>query len=418
MLVGFLPFVIGHYHLFMAVISWPEWPGYVYGTEITILDIIAAALYLSLPRAKGTLPFRVSMVLYFIAVLASTFQAQSGIAALFYSWQLARMFLMYAVVARACADQRVVPALLTGMAVALCLEACDTLYQRAHGMFQVGGTLGHQNLLGLMSEFVVFPWLALLLAGQRGWQPVTVPFAGAVVAVMTVSRATLGLAGVGWAVLFILSALRQWTPRKALILAGGAAALTALAPVILSSFERRFGTQLTIESDYDDRAAFISATEMMLADHPFGVGANNYVVSVNSGGYNDRAGVIPQEGSENAHVHNIYLLVAAETGYIGLVTFLLMVLQLLVVAFRCGWRSRGDPRGDLLLGVGTSLLIVLIHSNFEWVAITYPMQYMLALEAGVIAGLAEQLGYWRRAPVGIRVGGGRAIEPIAKAARN
>ena len=42
-----------------------------------------------------------------------------------------------------------------------------------------------------------------------------------------------------------------------------------------------------------------------------------------------------------------------------------------------------------------ALLIVYIHSYFEWIFITFPAQYMFALDAGMVAGLATQLGYWR-----------------------
>ena len=35
MLMGFLPFGVGAFHLYMAVISWPTWAGYVKGVEIS-----------------------------------------------------------------------------------------------------------------------------------------------------------------------------------------------------------------------------------------------------------------------------------------------------------------------------------------------------------------------------------------------
>ena len=149
-----------------------------------------------------------------------------------------------------------------------------------------------------------------------------------------------------------------------------------------------------------------------------GVGANYYVVMANVGGYNTRAGVAARLGSDSANVHNIYYLVAAETGYIGLVTFLLMILQPLIVAvLRCGWRSRGDKRGDLLLGLGMSLLVVYIHSYFEWIFISFDAQYMFAMDVGIVAGLATQLGYWR-SPVANRVGVVDTMAPITKVARN
>ena len=425
-LMGFLPFGLGEFHLYMAAISWSQWPGYVKGLEISVLDVLAVAMYLSLPRLRSAIPFRLSMTLYFLAVVLAVFQSPVPIAALFYVWQLARMFLVYAVVAKACADERVAPALLTGMTIGLCFEACFAIWERfGLGILQTGGTLGHQNFLGLMSHFVTFPWLALLLAGERGWRPIAGPLAGLVIAALTVSRGTLGLMGAGYIGIFALSALRRWTARKAVILAVGVASVCVLTPVIISSFEQRFNqteTAAGYNEGYDERAAFENAATRMISDHPFGVGSNYYVVAANTGGYNTQAAVTWAAGSETANVHNVYFLVAAETGYIGLITFVFMLLRPLIAAFRCGWRNRGDRRGDLLLGLGMSLLIVCVHSYFEWIFITFQAQYMFALDAGMVAGLATQLGYWRSAASN-RVAVDRARAPttrvsVTKVARN
>jgi O-antigen ligase len=407
MLVGFLPFGVGAFHLYMAVISWAGWPGYVPGVEISLLDVLMVALYLSLPRTGDPIPFRLSMLLYFVAVLLSAFQTQVPMAPLFYAWQLARMFVVYAVVAKACVDERVPRALLTGMAIGLCFEACDTIWQRfGHGILQAAGTMGHQNSLGLMTHFVTFPWLALLLAGERGWLPVVAPVAALIIGVLTVSRGTIGLMAAGYVGLFGLSSLRRWTPRKALLLSAGVAVACVVTPVVFSSMQDRFSAQPADtgnSGNYDERVAFETAATMIISDHPFGIGANNYVVVANTDGYNDRAGVAWVLGSDSANVHNVYLLVAAESGYLGLVTFVLMLLRPLIVAFRCGFRNRGDSRCDLLLGLGTSLLVVYIHSYFEWVFVSFSIQYMFALDTGLVAGLATQLGYWR-APAARRLG--------------
>jgi len=400
MLIGFLPFGIGEFHLYMAIISWAQWPGYVKGIEISVLDILTVAMYISLPRSGRSLPFRLSMILYFFAVLLSALQTPVPMATILYAWQIARMFLVFAVVTKACEDdKRVAPALLTGMAIGLCFEACFALWERfGLGVLQAGGTLGHQNFLGLMQHFVTLPWLALLLAGEKGWFPVVGPLTGVIIAALTVSRGTVALLGAGYCGLFALSALRRWTVRKRTILAVGVASLCVVVPVIISSFNARFHEQEEepgYDSKYDERAAFEKAAGHMISDHPFGVGANYYVVAANTGGYNSHAEVAWTVGSESANVHNVYYLVAAETGYIGLITFVLMLLQPLIVAFRCGWRNRHDRRGDLLLGLGMSLLMVYTHSYFEWIFVMFQTQYMFALDAGLVAGIALQLGYWR-----------------------
>jgi len=397
MVVGFLPFGMGALHLFMAAISWPEWPGYVYGLEISLLDLLAISLWLSLPGRSHAVPFRWPFVLYLIAIMLSAFQAFEPQATAFYGWQVARMLLVYTVVAKGCAaDKRVAPAVLTGMAIGIGFEACDALLQRfVFGMLQASGSFGAQNSLGLATHFVTFPWVALLLAGQRGFRPFGTLFAGILVAVLTVSRATIGLEVAGYAMLYVLSALRQWTQRKSMLLFAGLLGLAVVAPVVLSSFETRFEGHLEPQGDYDERAAFQRAAEMMIADNPLGVGANHYVFVANTQFYDRKAGVAPIAASLGTNVHNVYLLVTAETGYLGLVTFMAMLLHPLFVSFRCGWRNQKDIRGDVLLGLGISLLIIYVHSYFEWIFVTYQQQYMFAIDVGLIAGLATQLGYWR-----------------------
>jgi O-antigen ligase len=398
MLLGFMPFAYSFFHLYMAIISWLGWPGYLKGAEFSALDGLAIALYLSLPRGRHPLPFRLSMALYFVATLISSFQAAEPTAALFYSWQLARLFLVYATVARGCADPRVAPAILKGMAAGLAVEIVVATWQRVGlGMLQAPGTLSHQNLLGMVTHFVALPSFALLLSGPSGWLLSAAAPIGVAVDVLTTSRGALGFSLLGFAIIFILSALRKWTARKSKVLVIGVLGALVVAPFAISSFDNRFVSQAEImSSDYNERAAFEKSASMMLSDNPLGQGANHYVVAANLGGYNHRAGVVEIAGSEGANVHNLYYLVAAETGYPGLITFVFMLLCPLIAALLCGWDNRGDRRGDLLIGLGVTLLIVYVHGFFEWIFVLHEAQYLFAMNLGLVAGLATQLGYWSR----------------------
>jgi hypothetical protein len=422
MLMGFLPFVLANFHSYMAIISQTEWPGLVKGTEFSIFDALALALYLGLRGGRYSLPFRYSMALYFLATLFASLGAVVPVAALFYSWQLARMFLVYAIVARASVDPRVVTAILNGMAVAMIMEAIVTSWQRfGSGILQTHGTFIHQNSLGLVSHFVVLPCFALILAGRRGWLLPTAVLAGGIVQVLTTSRGTIAFAAFGYASVFLLSALRQWSARKAQILLICAVTTTMLAPLALASLENRFAPYdssiATDENNYDERAAWEKAAAMMLSDHPFGVGANHFIYSGNVDGYFEAAGVASVYGSRSNNVHNIYWLVAAETGYLGVITFSFLLLRTLVFAFVCGWRARGDERGDLLLGLGVALLTVYLHSFFEWIFVAFQSQYIWVLNLGMVAGLARQLGYpnranWRDVRPLRRAGEGAVLGPV------
>jgi O-antigen ligase len=195
--------------------------------------------------------------------------------------------------------------------------------------------------------------------------------------------------------MFALSALQRWTARKGQILLIGALVVMMLTPVVVMSFDRRFSGEPP--SGYDERAAFQKAASMMISDHPWGVGANQYVVVANVGGYNKVAGVSPAPGSLSANVHNVYLLAAAETGYLGLITLVILLLRPMMVAFLCCWRHQSDQRADLLLGLGVALVTVYLHNFFEWIFVSFQCEYLFAANAAMIAGLAQQLGYWKQA---------------------
>jgi O-antigen ligase len=407
MLIGFLPFVTENLHLYMAGIAWAGWPSYVRGAEFSVIDGLVLALYLSLPDAPHRpLPFRLPMALYFIAVLLASLWATMPEAALFYPCQLLRMFLVYMVATKASSsDPRVAPAILKGMAGGLMIEAGVAIWQRfGLHVFQTTGTFEHQNTLGMMTNFVVFPFFALLLDGRGGRLPILVVLAGCVIDVLTVSRGAIGIAGVGFAIVFLCSALRNLTSRKLLMLLTGVATIAVLMPLIISSIEQR--GEFELDESNASRVEFNSEAATMLSDNPLGVGSAQYVIAAREGGYR-------RPGPDwEVIVHNVYLLVAVETGYIGLITFVVLLLCPIVVAFRCSWRNRRDVRANLLLALGVGLLTVYSQSFLEWVFLTYMPQYMFALEVGMVAGLAQQLGFWRRPrSKGIRLRGAAVLAP-------
>jgi O-antigen ligase len=394
LLFGLTPFLITVAHLVMAVRS-VDIPNeyHAQGLEFSAFDALAIALYLSSPRGKYSLPFRFEMTMYFVAVFLSIFQSFAPQISFFYAWQLLRMFLVYAVAARGCGDMRVVKAVLLGMAIGLIFEAAISVLERfSSGAIQASGTFDHQNMLGLVSHLVVFPFFVAFLNGFWGLFPAFVVFSGLVVVLLTASRATLGLAAIGYVVTFAASALGSLSSRKLAILGVAIVAFFVLVPVAISAIEKRGVGD--IEASDEARGSMERAAAMMLADHPLGVGANTYIQAANMGGYNSAAKV--DFTSWVVFVHNVYWVIAVETGYLGLVTFVIMLLRPIIVAFVCGFRHRRDSRGQLLLGLGVALLMVTIHGLFEWIVLKAIPQYFLAIEFGMVAGLARQLGYWGR----------------------
>lgn len=387
--IGFMPFVFGSWHLIIAPVSWSEWPGYAKGMEVSLMDAVAAACFLSLLNVPVSKPVIICFVVYILAILLSAFFAGVPEASLFYAWQVARVMIVFAAVAKVCADERGPRAIIFGMILGLAVQAFFVIEQRMSGATQAGGTLGHQNFLGIVSHFVVFPSFALLLIERKYWIPFIGVMSGVSAVILGASRATLGLAGLGYGLLMLLSVIRKPTGRNFKVFALGLIGFMIATPLALISLQGRF--EAAPLDDYDERAAFERAAKMAIADHPMGVGANQYVIVANAEGYSDRAGVVWNSGSRAANVHNTYLLVRAETGFLGLAAFIALLMAPTMIAFRVAWRNRKDPRGDLMLGLGVSLTIVSIHCFYEWVFMDYLVQVMFAINAGMIAGLAQQI---------------------------
>ncbi len=130
---------------------------------------------------------------------------------------------------------------------------------------------------------------------------------------------------------------------------------------------------------------------MIIKDHPFGIGPNHYVVVANTQGYSQRAGVVWASGSRATSVHNSYLLIQAESGYLGLFAIIAFLGTSVIVSFRAAFRNRNHPMAQLLIGVVGGLVAVTLHALYEWMLVTHQFQYMLAVTLGLAAGLIRQL---------------------------
>lgn len=397
--IAFIPFCgVMFPQVRMALVQFEGRPGLVQDMGLSIIDILAFCVVLATPSRPLPLAFKVIFGLYTGALLLSMFQAQSPAATWFFVWQFLRVVFVAAVIFRAATDDAVPTAILTGLACGVCLEAVLALWQRAHGEIQAVGTFAHQNTLGMIVNLVMIPFFALVLSGSRQRMVLLVPAAGLIAAVLTTSRGTIGLCAAGLALCFLLVSARRFTFRTAAVGLAGAIGVLALAPIVISSFQNRFAATAVVD-DYDEREAFEKAAALIFADFPLGVGANHYVVTAKFGGYSDQAGVHNNDINRSAHVHNAYWLAAAETGYPGIITFVLMLLYPLYVALRAGWRAPpGDLRGVLLLGFASALTVVYFHNFVEWIFFDASVQYLFGIVSGLIAALAAQLGYWQREP--------------------
>ena len=415
MVLGFLPFVFTPWHLSVSPISWALWPGYVDGMEITLLDLVALAIVLSGTHRKYTMPFNAQMLFYFFAVLITVPLAKLPMSGIFYVWQVLRAYLVFRAVALVATDQRHRDALITGMILGLAFQACEAGLQRAQGRAQSGGSLGHQNLLGSLTHLVLLPSLGLFLAGHRVKWAALGMAAGAAALIFGASRASIGFSGAGVIMVILLSVLRNSTGRKMGMVAVVVAGIVIATPFAFSSLSNRFGgvSPLSVTtSAEEERAALERGARAIIADHPMGIAPNNYAVVANTEGYSSRAGVNWVTVSHGANVHNSYLLIRAETGFLGLASALLLIASMVTYPILIAFRNRQHYCGDLPIGLGCAAFVFALHQQFEWGYVSDTVQYMLAINMGLSAAFAQAIKFDKmKTPAS---GGARQRQPVIK----
>jgi len=415
--VGALPFAIAALNLDAALVSWPAWTGYAKGLILTALDTLAIALIVVSRQPLRRLPFLALFLCYFLAAVVSMAVSALPMSSSFYAFQLARIALVFVAVASFAGNRNALRWLAFGLATGAIFQAAITIDQRFSGVVQASGTMGHQNLLGLMLHFVTLPLIALLLGGERSKLVMAGVLAALVAVALGASRGAVAFVAIGAAALILLSLARRATSQKWKMVGLAAVALAIVAPIIVTSFDERFEKKPIYEGTDSERLAFERAARAMWSDHPMGVGANQYVVVANSGGYSERAGVIWNYASRSAKVHNMYLLAAAETGWPGLITLIFLFLWPLLRGLAFAFGNRSDPRGEIVLGAAVAIFATALHGFYEWVFFTSYAQYVFAISAGIIAGSIRQARIEKEIRRRVRRAAGEVPTPVTARAK-
>ena len=370
----------------IAPISWRMWPDPVKGIEVSLVDALAVALLFSSKPVRIPSTVWLSFVFYCLALLVSTLAGAQVVPAIFYVWQVLRAVVVFLAIARVCASEpKAYVALLYGLGIGLIHEAPLVMNQFAHGVERPGGTFGHSNFLGLTADFVLFPMLALMMGTRRLLLPGATLFAGFVTAILGGSRAALAIFGLGIVLTVILSIRHKSTSRKMAFAGATAVLLLISAPVMIWANSRR--SEVDKLSSNLERSEMKQAARMIIADYPFGVGPNQYVIIANVGGYSDRAGVPWDKDNRQAPVHDIYYLVTAEMGFLGLLSFLSVFGSVIILGFRLLRRHLPGENGELVPGLLATLIIVAAHNNFEFVFQESETHYLFAIVSGMLVAI-------------------------------
>lgn len=248
----------------------------------------------------------------------------------------------------------------------------DNAYAPSSWFYRVNSVFYDPSIYGRFLVVAILASLALVLF-SRG----RVAVAAAAVAAATwlglvpsFSQSSFVALGAG----AVVAAAVLWYRRVVLVLAVavvvvGAVSFTAYAAA--NGFERATG----------GRAKLVSNGVKLVLDHPFdGVGAGGFRRA-----YADRVGLKGREPKAAAS-HDTPVTVAAETGVLGFLLFVWLVVAALLAPLR---RWSNTPLGRARLACGLGLLAILVHSLFYNALFEDPLFWGLLALGAIAAREAE-----------------------------
>lgn len=341
------------------------------------LSWLASPLSIAVPTAAQERPFFIPYDVF-----------ETKFYPLFEISKLLRGFLLFFVIAWWTKRQENLETLLFAIATATIYIGFLALMDRyVYGMHRIQATLQHPNSLATYMAMVGAFNFASLLNAKTFFRTLlyfaAVAFSGIAV-IMTISRGGLAAMVLGFAMCFGLLIWSNVTIKNVLIiLLGLVGAGIALSQAMDSLLERFVGEQ-DAASDIEYRMYYNNQAKLMSADKLFGVGLGNF----SAFSWDGYAAKIDPDNPPGTPAHNVWFLQLGETGYVGLLAFVVMWLRYFWLAFPLAlWRTTGIQKAA---AVGALVCAVVMHVQ-AMVQLSYrqsPMFLLLMICMGIIASLS------------------------------
>ncbi|WP_261857710.1 O-antigen ligase family protein [Photobacterium sanguinicancri] len=234
----------------------------------------------------------------------------------------------------------------------------------------IGSMLGDPNDLALVLQFPVAFALAYTFNGKVWLRACCAVILVILIIGVIATQSRGGLLGIGCGIFTILVLKSRSFVLPTIITAIGGIALIALAGIS----DRASGG--AAESGVDESAmgriyAWQAAWRMAL-NHPFtGVGLDNF--------YFNYYLYSPHWDGKNHAVHSTWLQILSETGFVGLVLFLLMVIGALRLSYQLLQRLSQHYMAPFAQGLWLGLLSFCVGGTFLTQGTTWPIYILIAL---------------------------------------
>lgn len=369
------------------------------GFEIGLVDLVAVILFFVVITHSGK-NYKIRLLppgsyLYFIYFafslasitnayepLYSYFEVLKMIRMYFYFWVLYNYFSSFERIALAI---HFIPAIIIYIFIV-------AIYQKYRlGVYQISGPLPHQNSL-CMYITVLSTIMFSQLMNEKNASILKSAFIflmfgmGSLLVFFTLSRAGMVCYIGGCLVVLLISYASGLEMKKYIITAmiglGAVITVVAMINTVLQRFETApVASKIT-------RYNLANSAVNMANDKFLGIGLNNFGVKVNKPWpYSKHLDKERDKKFKEGLVETIYLMIAAETGWLNLVVFALFLLYFYIMNFINIFRFINTEYQYFAIGLAGGLGAIYLQSSLEWVLKQSPNFYQLMLCFAIIAAM-------------------------------
>lgn len=341
-------------------------------------------------------------LLYCFASLLSLINAPVPLYAWFAAVKAIKMSVIFIAIFNSMREEEDLRVILRSLAVTMfwqCLVVVKMKY--LDHIHQAYGTFEHQNSLAMFTTLIGMVFLAVALgpSDRSSNFYLGAYIACGVIIQCTLSRGGLAVFAGGTLAVILTSLMERVTRRRVAVLASIAAVGTLGLAFTMDSIVARFNEYGTQESK-NTRDMLNKASAMMLRDYPLGVGWNNFAHTINYpyhyGNHIDYwhklAGNPVDKTYKKGVVESLWWLLLAETGYQGLITYVLVLLAFLWWNLRSMIFFKHQYLGAVSTGIFWGTAMCYSQSFLERI-LTQPRNMMLWL---ILLAVTAKIEFLRR----------------------
>lgn len=346
------------------------------GFEIGLVDITAIILFFVIYSRKDKFPIRMPPAsyiyfLYFFISFISIMNSDVYIYSFFELWKMVRMYFYFFVVYNLIRTFDDIEEFLKYMLIIVAYITLMVLKQKyLEGMFQVKGPFPHQNSLVMYMIVYGSLFLSYALNAKKAKLYVWITAFGAasIDIISTLSRGGMAVFSISIFLIFILSYKTKFTAKKLGVTVLFFICATGILYKASDTIMERI--QTAPEESLNVRVVLAEAAQNMANDKFFGVGLNNFGLKINPP-YNYGEHIVRKDDDEKGGiVETVYLLVAAETGWLNLAVFMSFLMFFYIknirnyIALEKGKYKKYRYLPMAFIGCLTSMYL---QSTMEWV---------------------------------------------------